>query len=39
LIDVGLKPGDISPILRGFVHAFKARIYDQSAAAGPAESR
>lgn len=38
LIDVGLKPGDISPILRGFVQAFKARVYDQSAA-GPAESR
>jgi indolepyruvate decarboxylase len=27
LIDLTLEPGDISPILRGFVHAFKARVY------------
>jgi indolepyruvate decarboxylase len=27
LIDVTLAPGDVSPILRGFVHAFKARVY------------
>ncbi len=27
LIDVKLEPGDISPILRGFVHAFKQRVY------------
>jgi indolepyruvate decarboxylase len=27
LIDVALEPGDISPILRGFVQAFKARVY------------
>lgn len=27
LIDVVLEPGDISPILRGFVQAFKQRVY------------
>lgn len=27
LIDVVLQPGDLSPILRGFVQAFKARVY------------
>ncbi len=27
LLDVTLEPGDISPILRGFVQAFKARVY------------
>jgi indolepyruvate decarboxylase len=27
LIDLTLEPGDISPILRGFVHAFKERVY------------
>ncbi len=27
LIEVGLKPGDVSPILRGFVEAFKKRVY------------
>ncbi len=27
LIDVALQPGDVSPILRGFVQAFKARVY------------
>jgi indolepyruvate decarboxylase len=27
LIDLALEPGDISPILRGFVQAFKARVY------------
>jgi thiamine pyrophosphate-dependent acetolactate synthase large subunit-like protein len=27
LIDVALEPGDISPILRGFVKAFKERVY------------
>ena len=27
LIEVALAPGDMSPILRGFVHAFKARVY------------
>jgi indolepyruvate decarboxylase len=28
IIDVALEPGDVSPILRGFVRAFKARVYD-----------
>jgi indolepyruvate decarboxylase len=27
VIDLKLEPGDISPILRGFVEAFKARVY------------
>jgi hypothetical protein len=27
LIEVGLKQGDVSPILRGFVDAFKKRVY------------
>jgi len=27
LIEVGLQPGDISPILRGFVHAVKSRVH------------
>jgi hypothetical protein len=27
LIEVGLKQGDMSPILRGFVEAFKKRVY------------
>jgi indolepyruvate decarboxylase len=27
LVDVRLEPGDISPILRGFVRAFKERVY------------
>jgi indolepyruvate decarboxylase len=27
LIEVGLAPGDISPILRGFVHAVKSRVH------------
>jgi hypothetical protein len=27
LIDIALQPGDISPILRGFVQAFKQRVY------------
>jgi len=27
LIEVTLEPGDVSPILSGFVRAFKARIY------------
>jgi indolepyruvate decarboxylase len=27
LIEVGLAPGDISPILRGFVHAVKNRVH------------
>ena len=27
LIEVGLQPGDISPILRGFVHAVKTRVH------------
>ena len=27
LIDLVLEPGDISPILKGFVHAFKERVY------------
>ena len=27
LIDLALQPGDISPILRGFVRAFKERVY------------
>jgi indolepyruvate decarboxylase len=27
LIDLTLEPGDISPILRGFVRAFKERVY------------
>ena len=27
LIEVGLQPGDISPILRGFVHAVKNRVH------------
>jgi len=27
LIDLALEPGDISPILRGFVRAFKERVY------------
>ena len=28
LIEVGLKQGDVSPILRGFVDAFKNRVYN-----------
>ena len=28
LIEVTLAPGDLSPILRGFVRAFKARVYE-----------
>jgi indolepyruvate decarboxylase len=28
LIDVALQPGDVSPILRGFVQAFKSRVYE-----------
>jgi indolepyruvate decarboxylase len=28
IIDVTLAPGDVSPILRGFVRAFKARVYE-----------
>jgi indolepyruvate decarboxylase len=27
LIEVGLAPGDISPILRGFVHAVQSRVH------------
>jgi indolepyruvate decarboxylase len=27
LIEVGLQKGDVSPILRGFVEAFKSRVY------------
>ena len=27
LIEVGLQQGDVSPILRGFVEAFKKRVY------------
>ena len=27
LIEVGLQKGDVSPILRGFVEAFKKRVY------------
>jgi indolepyruvate decarboxylase len=27
LIEAILQPGDVSPILRGFVQAFKARVY------------
>ena len=27
LIEVVLEPGDISPILKGFVQAFKQRVY------------
>ena len=27
LIEVGLRQGDVSPILRGFVQAFKNRVY------------
>jgi len=27
LIDVALERGDLSPILRGFVHAFKKQVY------------
>ena len=27
LIEVGLQPGDISPILRGFVRAVKTRVH------------
>jgi indolepyruvate decarboxylase len=27
IIEVGLKQGDVSPILRGFVDAFKKRVY------------
>jgi indolepyruvate decarboxylase len=27
LIEVGLQQGDLSPILRGFVEAFKKRVY------------
>ena len=27
LIEVGLQRGDVSPILRGFVDAFKKRVY------------
>src|SRR5205823_774058 len=30
LIEVALQPGDISPILRGFVTAFKKKIYRPS---------
>jgi indolepyruvate decarboxylase len=29
LIEVGLQQGDVSPILRGFVEAFKKRVYAQ----------
>jgi len=32
LIEVGLKQGDVSPILRGFVEAFKNRVYRQAGA-------
>jgi indolepyruvate decarboxylase len=32
LIEVGLKQGDVSPILRGFVDAFKNRVYQQTRA-------
>jgi indolepyruvate decarboxylase len=32
LIEVGLQKGDVSPILRGFVEAFKNRVYRQAAA-------
>jgi len=28
IIEVTLAPGDVSPILRGFVRAFKARVYE-----------
>lgn len=34
LIEVGLKRGDVSPILRGFVEAFKRRVY-KTAGANP----
>jgi indolepyruvate decarboxylase len=30
LIEVGLMQGDVSPILRGFVEAFKKRVYTPS---------
>ena len=30
VIEVALQPGDVSPILRGFVHAFKERVYNAS---------
>jgi indolepyruvate decarboxylase len=32
LIEVGLQKGDVSPILRGFVEAFKNRVYRQAGA-------
>jgi indolepyruvate decarboxylase len=34
LIEVGLTKGDVSPILRGFVEAFKKRVYSK-AGTGP----
>ena len=32
LIEIGLKQGDMSPILRGFVDAFKKRVYKEAGA-------
>jgi indolepyruvate decarboxylase len=32
IIEVGLQRGDVSPILRGFVDAFKARVYRDAGA-------
>jgi indolepyruvate decarboxylase len=34
LIEVTLEPGDVSPILSGFVRAFKARVYEPRAGGG-----